>query len=183
MLSIPHAPEELVLLITNEWNGSSCADESLRATASFSQTKEGLRVHLGAVLRGDEKIPSARPGRFDGLWEYDVVEAFFVGVDGHYLELELGAGSHWLLLSFDSIRHRSNSHETPDFLMSRYSVTGKTWGSEVVIPWTLMPMPLIALNAFQIARGHFHAAYKLPGAQADFHQPGEFPKVQLAVGT
>ena len=48
-------------------------------------------------------MPDApRGARVANLWEYDVVECFLVGPDGRYLELELGAGGHFLALLFDA---------------------------------------------------------------------------------
>ena len=52
--------------------------------------------------------------RVADLYEYDVVECFLVGEGGRYLEVELGAGGHFLVLSFDAPRVLADAHEDLD---------------------------------------------------------------------
>ena len=123
-------------------------------------------------------IPDAAVGsRVANLWEYDVVECFLVG-DSTYLEIELGAGGHFLALEFSAPRVRRN--EYADFVPRlTFKASGERWTSTIIIPWHMVPQGLKALNAFVIVRDRFLAYHPTPGAAADFHQPSTFPTVSL----
>lgn len=125
--------------------------------------------------RGDERLPDTPSGeRVANLWEYDVVEVFLVGPGHRYLEVELGAGGHWLVLGFSEIRKRSNEYEAFEPRMT-FSKNESEWTSEMVIPWHMIPKDVRALNAFVIANGQFLAHAPLPGLEPDFHQPDAYP--------
>ena len=117
--------------------------------------------------------------RVDGLWDFDVVELFLVGPGHQYLEIELGAGGHFLILGFDSIRRRSQGYET--FVpVLRFEKTGeKVWTSSLTIPWKMVPENLRAMNAFAIMAGQFLAYSPVPGEQPDYHQPDHYPSASL----
>ncbi|MBI4435480.1 hypothetical protein HY630_02315 [Candidatus Uhrbacteria bacterium] len=180
MLRIPHFPQELSLRVDRLWEGSSCPDDRLFAEVFLSQTKAGIHVRVEAPMLHDQKVPDAPMGsRVEGLWEFDVVELFLVGPGHTYLEVELGAGGHFLALGFDSIRHRSDAYEsfTP---VLRFEKTGeKFWKSSLTIPWKMIPENLRALNAFAIMAGQFLAYSPVPGEQPDYHQPDRYPVATL----
>ena len=44
------------------------------------------------------------------LWEYDVVEVFFVCSNGNYVETEFGPHGHYLILIGWSTQHHSKRH-------------------------------------------------------------------------
>ncbi len=180
MLQIPRIPEVLSLRADRLWNGSNCPDDRLWTNVFVSQIREGLLVRVEAPMLHDQKVPDAPMGsRVEGLWEYDVVELFLVGPGHTYLEIELGAGGHFLVLGFDSIRHRSNAFEqfAP---MIRFERTGeKLWKSSLTIPWKMVPENLRALNAFAIMGGEFLAFSPLPGKEPNYHQPDVYPSVSL----
>jgi hypothetical protein len=139
-----------------------------------------LYIEAEAAMRPDAKIPTAPPDKpFDGLWDYDVVEVFLVGENGHYLEVELGAGGHWLVLGFDSVRHRSNDYADAR-LEHEYEAGELAWRSSIVIPWDMLPQPVKALNAYAICNNQFLAYSPVPGAFADYHQPSAFPEATIA---
>lgn len=180
MIHIPRAPEELHLHIDKNWDGSPCPDDRLWARVSMSQTKDGLLIRVEAPMIHEQKIPEAPMGtRVEGLWEYDVVEVFLVGPGHRYLEIECGAGGHFLVLGFDSIRHRSDSYESFAPIL-RFEKTGKrVWKSSLIIPWKMVPENLRALNAFAIMAGQFLAYSPVSGTQPDYHQPDSYPSASL----
>lgn len=180
MIRIPHTPEELNLHIDKNWGGSPCPDDRLWADVFLSQTKEGIHLRVQAPMLHEQKIPDAPMGsRVEGLWEFDVVELFLVGPGHQYLEIELGAGGHFLVLGFDSIRHRSDAYESFAPIL-RFEKTGeKIWTSSLVIPWKMVPENLRALNVFAIMAGQFLAYSAVPGEQPDFHQPDRYPSASL----
>lgn len=180
MMRIPFLPDELSLHIDRLWNGSSCPDDRLWANVFVGQAKDGLRVRVQAPMLHEQKVPDAPIGsRVEGLWEHDVVELFLVGPGHQYLEIELGAGGHFLVLGFDSIRHRSESYESFAPVL-RFQKTGeKIWTSSLTIPWKMVPENLRALNAFAIMAGQFLAYSPVPGDEPDYHQPDRYPNVTL----
>lgn len=125
------------------------------------------------------RVPAAPPGsRVDDLWHYDVAECFLVGEGGRYLEVEVGPGGHFLLLSFDAPRRRCDEHVglAPP-VEARIGAGG--WRAAIEIPRAIVPAGLRALNAFVCARGRLLAHHPLPGEPPDFHQPERFPAARL----
>lgn len=182
MLTIPKDPDSLYFVVNKFWNGADCPDVSYHAEVWISQSTKGLTIRVMAPELPNARIPSApHDTRVDGLWEYDVVEVFLVGEDGKYLEVELGAGGHWLVLGFEGVRNKVNDFTSfaPDHRHSS-AVLG-TWQSIITIPWDMIPSPLRALNAFVIAGGQFLALNAVPGAEPDFHQPATYPEAEVAV--
>lgn len=180
MIHIPHTPEEINLHIDKNWDGSTCPDDRLFADLFLSQTKDGISLRVEAPMLHDQKTPEAPMGsRVEGLWEFDVVELFLVGPGHQYLEIELGAGGHFLVLGFDSIRHRNDSYEFFAPVL-RFEKTGeRLWKSSLTIPWKMVPENFRALNAFAIMAGQFLAYSPVPGTEPDYHQPDRYPSASL----
>jgi aminoglycoside phosphotransferase len=186
---IPRAPKELALKVDHYWNGAACPDRRLHGTVTLSSGPEGLRITATLPHQVSPNIPVQPPGtRVEGLWQYDVVECFIVG-SRKYLEVELGAGGHFLVLDFCKRAPRVRDHEYERFLPTLEwlpSVPGDSgrWRSSIVIPWEMVPKRPNALNAFIIVRDQFLAYHPTKGSTPDFHQPMDFPKMRLqaAVG-
>ena len=172
--------------IKTYWDGRPCEDEKLWGTVDLVGTEEGLKMTATLPWQEKPKVPEVEEGeRVANLWEYDVVECFLVGKE-KYLEVELGAGGHFLVLDFTATRVRDN--EYADFcptLAYKKNVTdhvgrdqrGRRWESTITIPWEMVPDGLHAANAFVIVGENYLCATPLPGEKADFHQPGRFNKI------
>ena len=180
MLTIPRAPARLRLPIERLWNGAAC-DRPIRAAVELCLAGEALEVRAQLRQAEPPRLPGARPGtRVPGLWEYDVVECFLAGAGGRYLEIELGAGGHFLVLSFRARRVLEGAHER-----LQPSVTygggpeGERWAA-LRLPRSLLPAGLRAGNAFAIAGGRLLAWRPVPGERPDFHQPERWPALRLA---
>lgn len=178
---IPRQPNILTLTVDRLWNGDVCPDEHVWAVLELSAEQTGLRVKVESPILSEQKIPLDVPvgSRVDELWNFDVVELFLVGPGHRYFELELGAGGHFLALSFDRIRHRSNEHKTFEPIINHHK-TETNWVSELIIPWTLIPENIRALNTFVYAAGQFLSMSPLPGDKPDFHQPDFYPAAQMS---
>ena len=171
-----HQPKEVFLKVEHLWDGSLCMDERLWAEISLVQNKEGLLITTHSPILTDQNIPEAPVGtRVEGLWNHDVVEVILVGPGHQYLEIELVAGGHFLILGFDSIRHCSNKLEFFDPHLVFHQIAEKNWKSEVLIPYKIIPENLRAINAFAFLSGQFLAYAPVPGEKPDFHQPDHFP--------
>lgn len=179
---MPAAPRELRLPLGRAWNGEPVEDRRLHGFLAVSAEDGGLRVRGGLPDPAPGPAPQAPPGtRVANLWETDVVELFWVGPEGHYVEIELGAHGHFLVLGFDAPRVCVNEHATLALRLEHKRGEGG-WETATCIPWEVLPQPLEALGGFGLARGAFLAAHPLPGPAPDFHQPREFPRACLAPG-
>ena len=178
-LQIPAAPDSLLLPIERFWDGGHCRERRLHGSVRLETRGKGLVVEASLPHQRVPRVPDApRGARVADLWEYDVVECFLVGARGRYLEVELGAGGHFLVLAFEAPRRLADAHVglSPERSFQR-NATG--WRSRVGIPWSVLPPDLRALNAFVIAGGAHLAYHALPGARPDFHQPQRFPAARL----
>lgn len=177
-LLIPRAPGRLVLPIERYWDGTPCPHAHLHGRIELASRAEGLELTARLPHQPAPRVPAAPPGaRVANLWEYDVVECFLVGAGGRYLEVELGAGGHFLALSFSAPRVRSDAHEDLALPVD-FASDAAAWRARVVLPRALLPTGLCALDAFVIAGGAHLAYTPLPGAAPDFHQPARFPEAR-----
>ena len=178
-LVIPRAPAHLALAIERFWDGSPCPHAHLHGRVELAARADGLELAAHLPHQPVPRIPDAPPGtRVADLWHYDVVECFLVGARGRYLELELGAGGHFLVLSFSAPRVRSDSHATLRPPLD-FASDARGWRSRMRLAWSLVPPGLEALNAFVIAGGAHLAYAPLPGPAPDFHAPTRFPRATL----
>lgn len=178
-LRIPRAPERLVLPIERRWDGAACPAAHLHGRVELAAHGSGLELVASLPHQPEPRIPAAPPGsRVTDLWEYDVVECFLVGRGGGYLEVELGAGGHFLVLSFSAPRVLRHAHETLALPIDHTS-DECGWRARTRLPWSLVPPDLTALDAFVIASGEHLAFAPLPGSAPDFHRPAEFPRAVL----
>jgi hypothetical protein len=164
------------LTIDRYWDGRPCHDARLHGKVCLETSDRGLVIMASLPHQSPASIPGAPLGsRIANLWEYDVVECFLAG-ESTYLEVELGAGGHFLVLDFSAPRARRK--EYADFVPRlTFSASGERWTSTIVIPREMVPPGLKALNAFVIVRDHLLAYHPTPGEAPDFHQPSTFPAV------
>jgi len=153
----------------------------LHGVVELSLQPAGLEIQASLPHQQIPRLPEQPTHtRVDDLYEYDVVECFLVGEGGRYLEVELGAGGHFLVLSFDAPRVLADALEDLDPVL-RFEAGTSRWRSTLTLPGELLPQGICAVNAFVIAGGHHLAWHPLPGpgADPDFHQPGRFPRISL----
>ncbi len=180
MLVIPNTPARLLLPIEHHWDGTRCPDPRRRGALTLAVGPDGLEIGASFERQDPARLPAAPQGtRVANLWEYDVVECFLAGASGRYLEVELGAGGHFLVLEFDAPRRRVNDHAELAPSMA-FREDAERWHATLWLPLGLVPAGLCALNAFAIAGGAFFAHHPVPGRAPDFHQPQAFPRAVLA---
>lgn len=170
---------QLQFVIQHTWDGQEIAiSEQVRV--SFESVQEGLKVSIEAPFYNDP-MPDADAGSCWELWNYEVVEAFLVGADGHYTEIEWGPGGHYLLLRLDGPRSMvDHGHE----IAFSAKVTDDCWQGQSLIPWHLLPQKITHFNLFAIHgqqdgdvdSRRYLCHSPLPAAQPDFHQPHRFAK-------
>jgi hypothetical protein len=180
-MCIPRTPDVLVLPIVTYWDGTSCANTHLHGVVTLGVEEEGLWITATLPHQACPSVPVMPPcTRVANLWEYDVVECFVVGAEG-YLEVELGAGGHFLVLDFAAPRVCRNAYEAfvPRMTFEPYQAGKPAWRASLLIPWSMVPVPVQGVNAYVISRNHYLCYHPLPGPKPDFHQPERFPHVRL----
>ncbi|MBI4598982.1 hypothetical protein HY734_02170 [Candidatus Uhrbacteria bacterium] len=180
MIMIPKQPDVLRLPVGRLWNGSVCPDKRLSGLVEVQQTEDTILVRARTPALPARRIPDTPVGsRVDRLWEYDVMEVFFVDEDGQYLEVEIGPGGHYLVLGFEGPRCLVADFVDLPFTVRHEVRPDRSAVNELLIPRELFPTSLRAVNAFLIAGGQYLAYHPVPGTQPDFHQPDTFPFARL----
>jgi len=179
-IAIPAAPASVRLAIERRWDGAPLAAGERGARVDLSAAPDALWVEAAARHAATPRIPAAPPGaRVEGLWHHDVVECFLLAADGRYLELELGAGGHWLALAFDAPRHRRDDFAGETLAVAwRRDATG--WIARCAVPRVWVPEPVLGVAAFAIADGDYCAHAPVGGAEPDFHRTGAYPRAKIA---
>jgi hypothetical protein len=166
--------------IRTTWQGKEIpADEQVRWR--LSSRANDLLVETDAPFYSNP-APTALPGPIDRLWEFEVVEIFFLGDDDRYLEVELGPFGHYLVLLLNGRRRIEQS-----LLPIEYSaaVSSNRWQGRAVIPKSYLPKGLSRFNAYAMferddVRRHL-ALFPLGGEKPDFHRLEEFQKFSVDV--
>ena len=99
------------------WDGSGQVSQpaTVRLTASG---QDELVLKISAPYYGDPAPPGGKVGEaYFKLWEYEVVEAFFLNQeDQQYLELEFGPHGQHLMLLLAGRRHSIRYWKTTNWL-------------------------------------------------------------------
>ena len=158
------------------------------------------RLELSWNLRtlASPRRPEGPAGFTERLWEWDVVELFLMS-EGEaaseaprYVEIELGAGGHWLALAFKGRRNLVRSLEDLAPLVIS-DVQPGTWRGQAEISMPLLeehagPPPWRGLVAAVLpgpqVEGGTHERLHLcwpsvPGMRPDFHQPSAWGALKL----
>uniref|UniRef100_A0A8D0H7E4 Chromosome 4 open reading frame 33 n=1 Tax=Sphenodon punctatus TaxID=8508 RepID=A0A8D0H7E4_SPHPU len=147
-------------------------------TIQLKAGNAGLLMEVGAPFFNDPPAPPGQPGKpFNGLWDYEVVEAFFLSDETEqYLEVELSPHGQHLVLLLSSRRKIWKQELTLTFEVTR---TNMKWDGRVHIPWSYFPSSTNKFNAYAIhgseAKRTYEALYHVPpheiqeGQKPDFH--------------
>jgi len=168
------------LTIEHTWDGQAVeVDEQVHI--ALTRTDDGdWSLVIDAPYHGDP-APTDPPGRLWRLWQYEVVELFFVAEDGSYLEAEFGPHGHHLLLGLAGPQKIVARELPADF---QATIEGGRWSGRACVSKDVVPGPIARFNCFAIhgvGDDRRHLAWSsLLGDKPDFHQPEFFPEVSLA---
>ena len=165
--------------ITTAWDGSSITDGPL-VRIEITHALDGLNIEVDAPFHGDPSPPPGPIGPTDGLWEYEVVEVFLLGKNGHYTEIELAPTGHHLVLQLEGTRNPVASCLPLKF---KACIDGSRWTGQAHVPNSLLPEGPLFVNGYAIYGTGPNLVYMswipLPGAAPDFHQPDMFRPLGL----
>ena len=143
------------------WNNKIAPDDA-EITVEFSEIsanselgkkygRAGLLLRVEAPFFDDPKLPEGTPEGFvNGLWNYEVVEIFFLGPNQTYLEIELGPRGHYLLFYLQGVLNVTNSTLRFDNYVAQISEDGKRWKGETFVPFDYLPPGVKWFNAYAI---------------------------------
>ena len=151
------------------WNGIP-ATKSTHAQIETKLDEDFLRIDFEAPWLKNPLPPDA-PGSLMGLWEFEVIEIFFVGEAERYTEIEFGPGGHYLGLNFSKIREPWSE---PLALEYQSGLKHNRWHGSACIERALLPTKLLSWNAYRIFnQGNkrvYMSAFPLKGVKPDFHR-------------
>lgn len=177
---------KMELRIEHTWDGLPVSHDPV--TIALKSYDAGLLMQVSAPFFNDPPAPLGEPGKpFRKLWDYEVVEAFFLSDRSEqYLEVELCPhGQHLLLLL--SGKRRVWKEELPlEFDVTR---TETKWEGTAHLPWNYFPPGTNKFNAYAISGSGEHrkyeALYPVPrhklqeGQKPDFYRLEFFQELNL----
>ncbi|XP_073699132.1 UPF0462 protein C4orf33 homolog isoform X1 [Garra rufa] len=145
----------------------------------FSPGEDGLLMQVNAPFFNDPPAPAGPPGEpFPGLWDYEVVESFFLNNNTEqYLEVELCPHGQHLVLLLNG-KHNAFMQQIPlSFIVNKKE---KIWKGEALLPWRYFPPGVNKMNSYAIhgsgAERTYESLYPVPredlveGQGPDFHR-------------
>lgn len=168
--------------ITTTWDNQTIDHAPIQLTLT------GQGTHLELVVSGpffnDPPGPDGPPGEaYWGLWNYEVAEAFFLGSNDRYLEVELCPHGQHLLLMLNG-----KNNDVGDCLPLNFSATidGSTWEGRAYIPQDYFPPNVTKFNGYAIhgsgdAR-QYESLYPCPQGEypgPDFHRLEYFQPIDF----
>jgi hypothetical protein len=139
-----------------------------------------MRININAPYYNDPVAPNNAPTNrpYLGLWNHEVVEAFFLGNDEEYLEIELAPSGHYILLLLKG-KHNLITYDLPlKQYRTNYSKTsGGQWAGEAFIPGDYFPCNITQFNAYALHKSRANrvhmSLFPVPTGQfsgPDFHR-------------
>ncbi|XP_036439561.1 UPF0462 protein C4orf33 homolog [Colossoma macropomum] len=172
--------------IQHVWNSDPVDHQPVKIR--FSPGDGGLRMEVCAPFFDDPPAPAGPPGQpFPGLWDYEVVESFFLNSSSEkYLEVEVCPHGQHLVLLLNG-KHNAFMQQLP--LSFSAVVTGNRWKGEALIPWNYFPPGVDKMNSYAIhgsgSGRSYEALYPVPpedlqpGQGPDFHRLQYFKPFSL----
>ena len=182
----------LNFLITKTWDGLGAPDNtSISITLSSNDSQKSktsaLEIRVEAPYFNDPQIPDSPPGPLNRLWEYEVVEAFFLNsLTNEYLEIELSPTGHYLILKLNGVRQVTESLLPLDVFQTNINYENNTWTGVAHIPWNYFPAHVDKFNAYAIHKSEpdrvYLSLFPVPNGKfegPDFHRVQYFGNIDL----
>jgi len=183
------SPEKsLEFVITKEWESSDIDHNPIHI--KFVRENQGknkaVRFIVDAPFFNDPDAPDGPPGEsFNKLWNYEVVEAFFLADDEKYLEVELCPHGQHLNLLLDGTR---NAIKIGLAMQFHSTIKGDHWHGEAIIPEEYFPPRVTKFNAYAIhgsgLNRTYESLYPTPNGLfifPDFHRLDYFQEIDFKV--
>jgi len=164
------------------WDGKEKVENPANITLKASETN--LEIHVTAPFYDDPAPPNGEPGiAYFKLWDYEVVEAFFLNDADDYLELEFGPHGQHLMLILNGNRN-AIKHSLPMDYSSTIDRATMTWTGKAVVPGSYFPPNVTKFNGYAIHGTEdnrvYEAVFEVSGEQPDFHRINKFGDFDLS---
>ncbi|XP_067949630.1 UPF0462 protein C4orf33 homolog [Watersipora subatra] len=147
--------------IASPWNGEKVSHSPMKLSIHPSSLSDSsfVRVNVSGKFFNDSPAPECPPGPTDFLWDYEVVEAFFLNSqDDTYLEVEFSPlyknGGRGLFVWKLASSHICFNGRGTTLLPLKYSTTlcadTGSWQGQADIPLNYFPPKVDKFNAFAI---------------------------------
>jgi len=169
-------------LVGLSWDGKQTVERP--AVIHFRPMGEDLEMVIEAPFYDDPAPPGGQPGKpYFKLWEYEVVEAFFLNAADQYLELEFGPHGQHLMLLLNGNRN-AIKHSLPMKYQAKIDHTQGTWTGTAIIPGSYFPPKVTKFNGYAIHevgdKRRYEAVFESSGPQPDFHRLEKFQPFNLS---
>lgn len=159
------------------WNSLPISDHvPVRLSLSSSADQSHLIIDIDAPFFNNTPPSLEPPGPFQGLWDYEVVELFFLSsVTNHYIELEFSPHGHYLVLLLIE-RRKVLKDLLPLPSYSAELLPSGRWIGRAHIPRAHLPAHIDRFNAYAIHgekdNRTYEALYPAPlqSDKPDFHR-------------
>ncbi|RWS23135.1 hypothetical protein B4U80_00319 [Leptotrombidium deliense] len=177
--------DSIEIAIEKTWNDILILpDDVIKVNLSICNEKKTMNVEINAPFYNDPP-PKAESGSLMGLWDFEVVEMFFLGNSEEYLELEFGPHNHFLVLY---LRGKRNIVKNLSPLEYNAVIDGKKWSGKASIPLSFFPENVRKFNCYAIhgtgEKRTYLALFPTPNGsylQPDFHRVEYFGDFKLAL--
>ncbi|XP_072477114.1 UPF0462 protein C4orf33 homolog isoform X2 [Notamacropus eugenii] len=169
---------ELEYSIVTTWDNLPVTHRSV--TFRFKPGDQGLLMEVSAPFFDDPPAPLGAPGQaFNGLWEYEVVEAFFLNsTTKEYLEVELCPHGQHLVLFLSG----GDAFAKELDLNFKADIVGNEWNGTALLPWEYFPPGIDKMNLYAIHgsgdKRIFEALYPVPHEEITAGQGPNFHRLE-----
>lgn len=173
--SVTARTTHIPVAITKTWNGSNIIHRPVRLV--FAQATGGIEIRVDAPFFNDPGNPGGEPGQpFNGLWDYEVVEAFFLNDNNQYVEIELCPHGQHLVLLLKGYRDMFTSQLPLNFTSS---INNGNWTGCAFVPASYFPPKITKFNAYAIHGSGPGRVYEaLYPASAEKHTEPDFHRLE-----
>ncbi|XP_078260719.1 UPF0462 protein C4orf33 homolog [Rhinoraja longicauda] len=165
--------------ITKTWDSSPITHKGI--TLSLKPDDEGILMEVNAPFFNDPPSPAGPRGNsYNQLWNYEVVEAFFLNSCKElYLEVELCPhGQHLVLL----LAGEGKAWKKELDLKYDSTIDDQHWEGKALVPWRYFPDDVNKFNAYAIHgsgdKRVYEALYPIPKEQLKKGQLPNFHRLE-----
>lgn len=134
-------------LIQTTWDNKPVSHEPTKVILQKSN-KDEVIMEITAHFFNDPPAPDGKSGEpFNKLWDYEVVEAFFLGKEEKYLEVEFSPHGQHLLLFLSGAGNAIKMCLPVEYVAR---ISGNSWHGVAKIPASYFPPSVYLFNAYAI---------------------------------
>ncbi|XP_072171346.1 UPF0462 protein C4orf33 homolog [Diadema setosum] len=163
--------------IKTQWDGRPVNHSPVQLSIAKNEDGDGgIIIEVVAPFYDDPPPPVPSGSSQPGLWDYEVVEAFFLGEEDKYLEVEICPHGQYLVLQLHGARNIIKEGLPLEFV-ALIQDDRSLWRGSAKLPAAYLPGGLRRFNAYAIhgtgAEREYESLYPAEGGKhdcPDFHR-------------